>query len=159
MSLSARCRLDPTHARRQSTIMIVTILFSTESLSFKQKRAYEVRISDWSSDVCSSDLMLDRARVAGGERVLITGASGGVGSGLVQLCRARGAIPYAVVGPGKEQAVLDIGAEAVITRGPGDLVAAVERATGGRPIDVLADLVGGTLFNYLLRNPPPHGRH
>src|SRR3546814_4337936 len=28
---------------------------------FKQKTAYEMRISDWSSDVCSSDLDLDRA--------------------------------------------------------------------------------------------------
>src|SRR3546814_3116704 len=27
---------------------------------FKQKTAYEVRISDWSSDVCSSDLGIDR---------------------------------------------------------------------------------------------------
>src|SRR3546814_2923842 len=31
---------------------------------FKQKTAYEMRISDWSSDVCSSDLILR----AGGER-------------------------------------------------------------------------------------------
>src|SRR3546814_1095422 len=31
---------------------------------FKRKTAYEMRISDWSSDVCSSDL-LDDARVAG----------------------------------------------------------------------------------------------
>src|SRR3546814_4139239 len=30
---------------------------------FKQKTAYEVRISDWSSDVCSSDLQLDGARI------------------------------------------------------------------------------------------------
>src|SRR3546814_1572697 len=29
---------------------------------FKQKTAYEMRISDWSSDVCSSDLGLQRAR-------------------------------------------------------------------------------------------------
>src|SRR3546814_949026 len=28
---------------------------------FKQKTAYEMRISDWSSDVCSSDLHVDRA--------------------------------------------------------------------------------------------------
>src|SRR3546814_10803750 len=28
---------------------------------FKQKTAYEMRISDWSSDVCSSDLRLDLA--------------------------------------------------------------------------------------------------
>src|SRR3546814_2606681 len=27
---------------------------------FKQKTAYEMRISDWSSDVCSSDLVLDK---------------------------------------------------------------------------------------------------
>src|SRR3546814_4182102 len=30
---------------------------------FKQKTAYEVRISDWSSDVCSSDLLCGRAIV------------------------------------------------------------------------------------------------
>src|SRR3546814_8441709 len=29
---------------------------------FKQKTAYEMRISDWSSDVCSSDLLGDGAR-------------------------------------------------------------------------------------------------
>src|SRR3546814_4964337 len=33
---------------------------------FKQKTAYEVRISDWRSDVCSSDLGDDLARVAAG---------------------------------------------------------------------------------------------
>src|SRR3546814_9152030 len=35
-----------------------------EFLFFKQKTAYEMRISDWSSDVCSSDLGVDHA-VAG----------------------------------------------------------------------------------------------
>src|SRR3546814_3447137 len=29
---------------------------------FKQKTAYEMRISDWSSDVCSSDLLMDRRK-------------------------------------------------------------------------------------------------
>jgi NADPH:quinone reductase-like Zn-dependent oxidoreductase len=103
--------------------------------------------------------MLDRARVQAGERVLVTGASGGVGSGLVQLCRARGAIPYAVVGAGKERAVREIGAEAVITRGTGDFIAAVTRATGGRSIDVVADVVGGDMFNDLLRILRPEGRY
>src|SRR3546814_2485724 len=39
---------------------------------FKQKAAYEVRISDWSSDVCSSDLELDQAmdQIASGNFVL-----------------------------------------------------------------------------------------
>src|SRR3546814_2731664 len=35
---------------------------------FKQKTAYEMRISDWSSDVCSSDLAL--CRPVGGRRAL-----------------------------------------------------------------------------------------
>src|SRR3546814_9107565 len=35
---------------------ITTILCMMMVLFFKQKTAYEVRISDWSSDVCSSDL-------------------------------------------------------------------------------------------------------
>src|SRR3546814_10401070 len=33
---------------------------------FKQKTAYEMRISDWSSDVCSSDLMVSSAMAAAG---------------------------------------------------------------------------------------------
>ena len=103
--------------------------------------------------------MLDRAAVTAGERVLVTGASGGVGSGVVQLCRARGAIPYAIVGQGKEQQVLDLGAEAVVTRQSDDLVAAVERATGGKPIDVVADLVAGPLFNDLITILRPEGRY
>src|SRR3546814_1297002 len=41
---------------------------------FKQKAAYEMRISDWSSDVCSSDLISDRAAqrpaIAVGDRYL-----------------------------------------------------------------------------------------
>src|SRR3546814_10052036 len=40
---------------------------------FKQKTAYEMRISDWSSDVCSSDLPLNRDRI----RVLNLRADGG----------------------------------------------------------------------------------
>src|SRR3546814_12750810 len=40
-------------------------------LFFKQKTAYEMRISDWSSDVCSSDIMFDgiKARLEGGAPV------------------------------------------------------------------------------------------
>lgn len=103
--------------------------------------------------------MLDRARLAKGERVLVTGAAGGVGSGIIQLARARGAIPYAVTGPGKKEAIREIGAEAVVTRGEGDLVDKVNEATGGKDIDVVADLVAGPMFNDLLRILRPEGRY
>jgi len=38
-------------------------------------------------------------------------------------------------------------------------VAAVKQATGGKPIDVVADLVGGAMFNDLLRILRPEGRY
>jgi NADPH:quinone reductase-like Zn-dependent oxidoreductase len=107
----------------------------------------------------TGEQMLDRARVASGERVLVTGASGGVGSGLIQLCRARGAVPYAVVSAGKEQQARAIGAEAVITRGRNDFVGAVREALGGQPLDVVTDVVGGPLFNDLLLLLRPEGRY
>lgn len=119
----------------------------------------DVELATFCCAYLTGEQMLERAGLKSGERVLVTGASGGVGSGIVQLARARGAIPYAVVGAGKEQALLDIGAEAVITRGDGDLVTAVQRILNGKPIDVVADLVGGPLFNDLLRILRPEGRY
>ncbi|WP_263498077.1 alcohol dehydrogenase family protein [Mesorhizobium sp. CA13] len=119
----------------------------------------DVELATFCCAYLTGEQMLERAGLKAGERVLVTGASGGVGSGIVQLARARGAIPYAVVGKGKEQAVLDIGAEAVITRGVADLPHAVAKATGGQPIDVVADLVGGAIFNDLLRILRPEGRY
>lgn len=107
----------------------------------------------------TAEQMLDRARLAQGERVLVTGASGGVGSAIIQLARVRGAIPYAVSSAGKEEALLAIGAEAVVLRDVPDLVSEVERVTAGKPIDVVADLVAGAMFNDLLRILRPEGRY
>lgn len=103
--------------------------------------------------------MLNRARVDEYENVLVTGASGGVGSGVIQLCRARGAIPYAVTSPGKEQALLEIGAEGVVTRGEGDLEDQVRRVMNGQPVDVVADLVAGSMFPALINLLRPEGRY
>jgi alcohol dehydrogenase len=118
----------------------------------------DVELATFCCAYLTGEHMLERVALKAGERILITGASGGVGSGIVQLARARGAVPYAVVGAGKEQALRNIGAEAVVTRG-GDLVADVTRATDGAPIDVVADLVGGAMFNDLLKILRPEGRY
>jgi NADPH:quinone reductase-like Zn-dependent oxidoreductase len=103
--------------------------------------------------------LLDRARVSAGERVLITGASGGVGAGLIQLCRARSAIPYAVTSTAKAAAVKDIGAEGVVTRDEGSLTDQVNDMTDGQPIDVVADVVAGPLFKDLINVLRPEGRY
>ena len=90
--------------------------------------------------------MLNVAGVRAGERVLVTGASGGVGTGLIQMCRAIGAIPYALSKQDKADALLELGAEAVVDRSDLDgLVERVREATGGRPIDAVMDLVGGDM--------------
>src|SRR3546814_20743596 len=47
---------------------------------FKQKTAYERRISDWSSDVCSSDLEIDACREAGVDVSVIPGISAAQGA-------------------------------------------------------------------------------
>src|SRR3546814_6392916 len=53
----------------------------------KQKTAYEVRISDWSSDVCSSDLVAERAL---GHKGSLLGACSGAIAGLVAVTPAAG---------------------------------------------------------------------
>ncbi|WP_141737087.1 alcohol dehydrogenase family protein [Marinobacter sp. X15-166B] len=107
----------------------------------------------------TAEHMLERARVTAGERVLVTGASGGVGSAVIQLARARGAIPYAVTSVDKAGRLRAIGAEGVICRGQGDLVAQADRMTAGAAIDVVADLVAGPMFNDLLRILKTEGRY
>src|SRR3546814_5302988 len=49
---------------------------------FKQKTAYEMRISDWSSDVCSSDL-------AAAAPAVLAGPEGGSGTAAVSACGCR----------------------------------------------------------------------
>lgn len=92
----------------------------------------------------TAENMLHRAAV-GAERVLVTGASGGVGSAAVQLAKRRGAHVIAVAGKSKADAVRALGADQVVDR-DADLVAAVGRDS----IDVVIDLVAGNSWPQLL---------
>lgn len=107
----------------------------------------------------TAEHMLDRARVVAGERVLISGAAGGVGGGLIQLCRARGAIPYAITSREKAKSVEALGAEGVALRDEGDWVAQIHAMLHGESIDVVADVVAGPLFNDLINLLRPEGRY
>ncbi len=94
--------------------------------------------------------MLTRARLNEGETVLITGASGGVGSALVQLAKRRNARVIAVAGRSKMEAVAALGADCVIPRDSADFEAAVRTAAPGGEVQVVADVVGGAGFPRLL---------
>lgn len=103
--------------------------------------------------------MLNRARVKEDETVFVTGASGGVGSALLQLARVRRARVIALVGPGKEARTRSLGAEATVTRGTTDLTDVISEAAGESPVDVVADVVGGGIFPDLLNALRPLGRY
>ncbi|MEM8705176.1 MAG: alcohol dehydrogenase family protein [Actinomycetota bacterium] len=78
---------------------------------------------------------------AGAERVLISGASGGVGSAAVQLAKRRGAEVVAVCSPSKAETVRSLGADEVVDRGT-DLI----DRYGDRSFDVILDVVAGEFF-------------
>jgi NADPH:quinone reductase-like Zn-dependent oxidoreductase len=102
----------------------------------------------------AAEHMLERSQVAAGDEVLITGASGGVGSAAVQLAVRRGARVIAVTSPAKEAAITALGASRVIAR-DADLV----EPLGHESVDVVIDVVGGGQFVQLLEILRRGGRY
>ncbi len=90
----------------------------------------------------------------GAERVLITGASGGVGSAAVQLAKRRGAYVIALCSPAKSDTVIALGADQVIAR-DANIVAEL----GEGSIDVVVDLVAGDGWSALLSVLQRGGRY
>lgn len=101
--------------------------------------------------------MLDRAGLRSGERLLVTGASGGVGLALVQLASARGAEVVAVTSAANAEAVRESGAAHVLLRDAEDLAAQV-RALAPDGLDAVADVVGGPLIGTLMPMVRDDGR-
>jgi NADPH:quinone reductase-like Zn-dependent oxidoreductase len=100
--------------------------------------------------------MLNRARLQAGETIVVSGASGGVGSALVQLAVARGAKVVALIGAGKENHAFALGASIAIVRNDPLLDETLKEIPNG--IDVVADVVGGPLFTLLLSALKATGR-
>ncbi|NQV87344.1 MAG: zinc-binding dehydrogenase [Woeseiaceae bacterium] len=102
----------------------------------------------------TAENMLHRARAADGEHVLVTGASGGVGSAAVQLAKRRGATVTAIAGREKIEQVRAIGADHVVSRDD-DIV----HALGENSVDLVVDNVAGPAFSTMLRVLKPGGRY
>lgn len=107
----------------------------------------------------TAEEMLVRTRLTAGETVVITGAAGGVGTALIQLAKVRGARVIAIAGSGKEERLREIGADAVVARDKGDVLAAVQAITGPQGADVVVDVVGGEMFGTLLKMLSRGGRY
>jgi NADPH:quinone reductase-like Zn-dependent oxidoreductase len=98
----------------------------------------------------TAENMLHRAGVEAGEDVLVTGASGGVGSAVVQLARRRGARVTAVASAAKIQQVAALGADVVIER---------DAQPPQNSFDVVVDNVVGATFGQVMSGLRRGGRY
>lgn len=114
----------------------------------------DVELASFPCSYSTAENMLTRTSLCKGETVLITGASGGVGSAAVQLAKARGARVAAVTSPAKAQSLRDLGADIIVDR-DADVVVAL----GANTVDVVIDLVAGDKWPALLDVLRPKGRY
>jgi NADPH:quinone reductase-like Zn-dependent oxidoreductase len=114
----------------------------------------DVELASFPCSYSTAENMLTRINLKVGETVLITGASGGVGSAAVQLAKRRGATIIAVCGSSKASDVTALGADKIIPRGD-NLVEAV----GSGHVDAVVDMVAGPDWPLLLEVLKPGGRY
>lgn len=113
----------------------------------------DVELATFPCAYSTAEGLLQRAGV-GNEDVLITGASGGVGSALVQLAVLRGARVTAIASERHHDAIRKLGARTLIAR-----ETSLTEELGDSSVDVVIDVVGGQGFPALLRVLAPHGRY
>ena len=118
----------------------------------------DVELATFACSWSTAEHMLQRAGLRSGQTIAVPGASGGVGSALVQLAKRRGARVVAVAGASKIDGVSALGADAVVAREADDVVAAAAEANGGS-FDVVADIVGGACFGDWLEALRRGGRY
>ena len=117
--------------------------------------------SDWSDTDLGSipcaystaEGLLHRAKLEK-ETILITGASGGVGSAAIQLAKLRDATVIAQCAVEKKEEVIQIGADKIVFRNS-DLL----KEIGRDAVDIVIDLVGGPKWTQLLDILKPGGRY
>ncbi|MBO9468018.1 alcohol dehydrogenase family protein [Tropicibacter sp. R15_0] len=114
----------------------------------------DTELASFPCSYSTAENMLTRANLRAGDRVLVTGASGGVGSATVQLARARGAEVIAQTSAAKIQTLMDLGAVQCVDR-QDDLRAVL----GENSVDVVIDLVAGPGWPALLDVLRPFGRY
>ena len=94
---------------------------------------------------------LNRVKLGPGSEVLVNGASGAVGTAVVQLAKQRGATVTGVCSAGKADLVRSLGADHVIDRASEDF------ATSGRTYDVIVECGGDAPFERVEHSLKPGG--
>ena len=114
----------------------------------------DVDLASFPCSYSTAENLLTKSNLSQGESVLVTGASGGVGSAAIQLARARGADVIAVTSPSKASEVMNLGASQTIARDE-----SIASVLGANSVDVVVDLVAGKQWPELLDILKPGGRY
>ncbi|MEJ6395958.1 alcohol dehydrogenase family protein [Gymnodinialimonas sp. 2305UL16-5] len=114
----------------------------------------DIELASFPCSYSTAENMLTRASVGSGDTVLVTGASGGVGSATVQLAQARGAKVIAIISASKAELLKELGAIKTLARDD-DLISKLS----ANSIDVVVDLVAGPNWPVLLDVLCPGGRY
>lgn len=114
----------------------------------------DVELASFPCSYSTAENMLVRTNVGKNDVVLVTGASGGVGSAAVQLAKARGATVIGVCAAEKAEDVKAAGASQTVNRGD-NLV----EALGKDSVTVVIDLVAGSQWGELIEILKPFGRY
>ena len=114
----------------------------------------DIEIASFPCAYSTAEGTLHRVDLAEGETVLITGASGGVGSAAIQLAKRRGATVVAVASREKWDEVGALGVDTLIDRNA-DLIAEL----GTESVDVVVDVVAGPTWPALLDVLRRQGRY
>jgi NADPH2:quinone reductase len=95
-----------------------------------------------------------------GETVVVHAAAGGVGTLAVQLAKKWGAgrVIATASTEDKRQLALDLGADVAVDSTVADLTGALREANGGRGVDIVLEMTGGTVFDQSLAALAPFGR-
>ena len=103
--------------------------------------------------------VLERGGLKAGESFLVHGGASGIGTSAIQLARARGARVFASAsGAEKCKACEALGAEKCVDYKSEDFVELLTKATGGKGVDVILDMVGGDYTARNLKLLAPDGR-
>ena len=105
-------------------------------------------------------LLRTSTHLAAGESIVVHAAAGGVGTLTVQLAKAWGAGNVIAVASSQDKLDLaaSLGADTGVLAGTDDLKGALEQANGGRKVDIVLEMVGGSTFDASLAALAPFGR-
>ena len=109
------------------SVPVIQVMAMPDQMSFDEAAAF------WFGGLTAAEFLIDKAQVMSGDRVLVNGATGAVGSAAVQIAASLGAVVTAVCSAGNADLALRLGAVAVVD---------YRKAAPSGVFDVILDVIG-----------------